>query len=77
MEIIIETLGGDRIYVSERDTVVIDDEVFTCNDILSLMSNGTLSSYGLKGASPVKSEGRTTKASHTRLPLLAATFMKG
>ena len=76
MEIVVETLDGVRIYINERDTIVIDDTFITFDNIISWMSDRTLSLHGLKGATPIQSYGRSRSKPklQTKLPLLAATF---
>lgn len=77
--ILVETLDGIRAYIQEGDTLVIENgHTLTYAELNALIVDGTLAAYGLKGASPIKSGGgrRRTKT-QSRLPLLAATFMKG
>lgn len=76
MEIVVETFDGVRIYFNEGDTIIMDDTFITFNDIISWMSDGMLSLHGLRGATPIKSFGRSRNKTklQTQLPLLAATF---
>lgn len=76
MEIVVETFDGVRIYINEGDTIVMDDTFITFNDIICWMADGTLSLHGLRGATPIKSFGRSRNKTklQTQLPLLVATF---
>lgn len=76
MEIVVDTFDGVRFYISEGDKIIMGDTLITYNDIISWMSDRTLSLHGFKGAIPIKTSGhsRSKPKIQTQLPLLAATF---
>lgn len=77
--IVVETFDGTRVYIQEGDTLITENgETLTYTDLNTLIVDGSLTEYGLKGVSPVKSSdsGRRRSATKTSkcLQLLTATF---